>query len=118
MKNIIRMAAATAAFTVAGVGMAGVATAEDERYVPTACTQTVDGVVTAVSCVSPETEVSEAPNVAAANVEAATAVQSSGTLPFTGNNSSLPLAEAGVALLAAGGGLLLVVKRRQAADHS
>ena len=113
MKNIIRIAAATAAFTVAGVGLAGVAVAEDERYVPPACTQTVDGVVTAVSCVSPQTVGTDP-----VGVDAATAVQSAGTLPYTGNNSSLPLAEAGVALLAAGGGLLLVVKRRQAANNS
>jgi LPXTG-motif cell wall-anchored protein len=112
------MAAATAAFTAAGIGLAGVAMAEDERYVPPACTESVDGVVTAVSCVNPETDVTDHAGVDAANADAATAVQSAGALPYTGNDSSLPLAEAGVALVAAGGGLLLVVKRRQAANRA
>ena len=57
MKKMIRTAAVAAAFTVAGVGLAGVAgAAEDTNYVPPACTQTVNGVETAVDCTAPEVE--------------------------------------------------------------
>ena len=96
MKNIIRTAAAAAAFTVAGVGLAGVATAAEPDYVPVQ----VEGIT----------------QVQAPAVQAVTAT--SGSLPYTGTNSSLPLAEAGVALVAGGGVLLLVVKRRQASANS
>lgn len=96
MKNIIRTAAAAAAFTVAGIGLAGVAMAVEPDYVPTdvaGVTQTQDPAVEAVAV-------------------------SAGTLPYTGSNSSLPMAEAGVALVAGGGALLLVVKRRQASANA
>jgi len=94
MKKIIRTAAAVAAFSVAGLGMVGVAVAEEPAYVPQ-----VEG-VTQVQVQDPAVE----------------AVTVSGTLPYTGTNSSLPLAEAGVALVAGGGALLLVVKRRQSSN--
>ena len=42
------------------------------------------------------------------------AVQASGTLPYTGSDSSLPLAEVGVGLLAAGGLAVVMVRRHQA----
>ena len=114
MKKMIRTAAAVAAFTVAGVGLAGVAgAADDPGYVPPACTDTVNGVETAVPCNGPAVE-DTVVDPAAAEAVTATA----GTLPYTGSNSSLPLAEAGVALLAGGGALLLVVKRRQASANS
>ncbi len=96
MKNIIRTAAAAAAFTVAGIGLAGVAVAAEPEYVPAeveGVTQTQEPAVDAVAV-------------------------SAGTLPYTGNDSSLPLAEAGVALVAGGGALLLVVKRRQASANA
>ena len=96
MKKIIRTAAAAAAFTVAGVGMAGVAVAQDTGYVPSVETKDISA---------------HDPQVAAATVQA-------GALPYTGHNSTLPLAEAGVALVAGGGALLLVVKRRQASSNS
>jgi LPXTG-motif cell wall-anchored protein len=44
---------------------------------------------------------------------AAAAVSSSGTLPYTGTDSSLPLAEIGAGLLAAGGLAVVVVRRQQ-----
>lgn len=91
MKKIIRTAAAAGAFAVAGLGLTGVATAVEPEYVPEAQVEAV-------------TQANE-PAVAAV---------SAGTLPYTGSDSSLPLAEAGIALLAGGGALLLVVKRRQA----
>ncbi len=113
MKNMIRTAAAVAAFSVAGIGLAGVAGAqEDVSYVPPTCTETINGVETAVSCVDPEVAgIVQEPPVQAVAVSA-------GTLPYTGSDSSLPLAEAGVALLAGGGALLLVVKRRQASANA
>jgi LPXTG-motif cell wall-anchored protein len=92
MKKIIRTAAAVAAFSVAGLGMVGVAVAEEPAYVPQ-----VEGI----------TQVQD-PGVQAVTV--------SGSLPYTGTDSSLPLAEAGVALVAGGGALLLVVKRRQSSN--
>ena len=117
MKNMIRTAAAAAAFSVAGIGLAGVAAAqEDPTYVPPTCTETINGVETAVDCVEPDTEAEVAGIVQTPAVEAVAV--SSGTLPYTGSDSSLPLAEAGVALLAGGGALLLVVKRRQAGSHA
>jgi len=96
MKKMLRTAAAAAAFTVAGVGFAGVAMAAEPGYVPT--------------------EVKGTTQVEDPGVEAV-AVSAAGTLPYTGSNSSLPLAEAGVALVAGGGAVLLVVKRRQAAAN-
>ncbi len=95
MKKIVRTAAAATAFTVAGIGLAGVAAAAEPDYVPVE----VEGTTQA-----------QDPGVQA--------VDAAGTLPYTGSNSSLPLAEAGVALLAGGGALLLVVKRRQGATNS
>lgn len=56
-------------------------------------------------------------NVSAADVAAAPAAVSAGTLPYTGSSSSLPLAQAGVVLLVVGGGLVLFVRRRHVA-HS
>ena len=70
MKKIIRTAAAVAAFSVAGLGMVGVAVAEEPAYVPQ-----VEGV----------TQVQD---------PAVEAVTVSGSLPYTGTDSSLPLAEA------------------------
>lgn len=46
------------------------------------------------------------------------AVVASGTLPYTGNDSSLPLAEVGVGLLAAGGLAVVMVRRHQANAES
>lgn len=42
------------------------------------------------------------------------AAVSAGTLPYTGNDSSLPLAEIGAGLLAAGGLTVVMVRRQQA----
>jgi LPXTG-motif cell wall-anchored protein len=92
MKKILRTAAAATAFGVVGLGLAGVASAAEPEYVPA------------------EVEGSTQTNTPAVEAAATT----TGALPYTGNDSSLPLAEAGVALLAGGGALLLVVKRRQA----
>lgn len=110
MKTVIRTAAAVAAFTVAGLGLAGVSSAaEGTGYVPDSCTAMVDGVTTAVSCAEVE----------GVQVEAASAATTtSGSLPYTGSNSSIVLAEVGVALVAVGGGVLLVVKRRHSADRA
>jgi LPXTG-motif cell wall-anchored protein len=44
----------------------------------------------------------------------AAAVTSAGTLPYTGSDSSLPLAEIGAGLLAAGGLTVVMVRRHQA----
>ena len=49
-------------------------------------------------------------------VSNAAAVSPAGTLPYTGSDSSLPLAEIGAGLLAAGGLTVVVVRRRQAAS--
>jgi LPXTG-motif cell wall-anchored protein len=60
---------------------------------------------------TPDVQVLDA-GVSAGQETAAAAVSSSGTLPYTGTDSSLPLAEIGAGLLAAGG-LAVVVMRRQ-----
>ena len=44
--------------------------------------------------------------------EVAGAVQTSGDLPYTGSNSSIPLAQMGVALLAVGALVTFAVRRR------
>lgn len=46
------------------------------------------------------------------------AVQASGTLPYTGTDSSLPLAEVGAGLLAVGGLTVVMVRRHQANAES
>jgi LPXTG-motif cell wall-anchored protein len=108
MTRFIRNAAAVATFAVVGLTMAGVAAAQDTDYPPEQCTAQVNGVETVVSCDTG----TEAAAVESAVV--AQAVDPAGTLPYTGSDSTVPLAEAGVALLAAGGAVVLVMKRRQA----
>ena len=49
--------------------------------------------------------------------QAANGVSPSGTLPYTGSDSSVPLVQMGVVLLAVGGVLVLVVRRRRG-DHA
>jgi LPXTG-motif cell wall-anchored protein len=65
---------------------------------------------------TPDVQVLDA-GVSAAD-PAAAAVTSSGTLPYTGTDSSLPLAEIGAGLLAAGGLAVVVVRRQQGKVHA
>lgn len=96
MKIIRRTILAGAVTVAAVVGLAGGASAVE--YTPD---------------VVPNTDVQGA-QVSQTDVANAAAVDSAGTLPYTGNDSSLPLAEIGAGLLAAGGLMVVVVRRRQA----
>lgn len=89
MKNLRRIAAAAGITVLATVGFAGVAAAE--TYEPEAKVEAI----------------TQDPAVEAVTVSA-------GTLPYTGTDSSLPLAEVGVGLLAAGGLTVVMVRRHQA----
>ncbi len=115
MNKIVCAAATAVTLTVAGLGLAGVAGAQTtDDYNPSVCTEDVNGVPTVVPCDQGQVE-NAGVNAASG---AAGAVQGGATLPYTGSDTTVPLAEAGVALVAAGGGLLYVVKRRQGAHHS
>ena len=107
MIRLIRSAVAVAAFATVGFTMAGLAAAEDVDYPPEKCTTQVGGVETVVPCTPTEVEGTVVESAAAAQ-----SVDPAGALPYTGSGSTLPLAEAGVVLLAVGGGAVLVVKRR------
>jgi LPXTG-motif cell wall-anchored protein len=82
-------------------GVAGAQTVDDVEYPP----------AVSPTSVTPDAEVLSAGVSAAAP---AAAVNSAGTLPYTGSDSSLPLAEIGAGLLAAGGLAVVVVRRQQA----
>jgi LPXTG-motif cell wall-anchored protein len=114
MKNLRRTLAAGAVAGGLVLGFAGVAGAqtapEPTNYTPDVSPTTVID--------DPGAEVLGA-TVSAADADAAgaagaTAVSAAGTLPYTGNDSSLPLAEIGAGLLAAGGLAVVVVRRQQA----
>ena len=102
--NTIRRTLAAGALAgglvVGFAGVAGAQAVDDVRYPPAVSPTVVE---------PPAEVVSE--NVSAAS---AAAVNSAGTLPYTGTDSSLPLAEIGVGLLAAGGLAVVVVRRQQA----
>ena len=103
MNTIRRTLAAGALAGGLVVGFAGVAGAQavdDVQYPPAVSPTTV---------VAPPADAA----VVSQNVSAA-AVNTAGTLPYTGTDSSLPLAEIGVGLLAAGGLAVVVVRRQQA----
>ena len=108
MIRVIRSAAAVVAFTAVGFTMAGIAAAGDVDYPPEKCTDQVGGVETVVPCTPAEVKGTVVENAAVAPV-----AEPAGNLPYTGSDSSRPLAEAGVVLLAAGGGAVLVAKRRR-----
>ena len=110
MKNLRRTLVAIAIVVAVSLGFVGAAGAVD--YTPVVCTEgqtVVDG-----QCVEVQGQTVEA-GVAGAE---AVAVEAAGTLPYTGNDSSLPLAEIGVALLAAGGLMVVLVRRRQAGHEA
>lgn len=89
--NILRRTLVAAGVTaVVGLGTVGVAGAQ--TYTPDVDVQ----------------------GVQVSNADAAAVEVSSGTLPYTGNDSSLPLAEVGAGLLAAGGLTVVMVRRQQA----
>lgn len=100
VKNFRRTLVAMAVGIVALVGFAGVASAQSAQ-------------VEYSSNVQANTAEVQAAQVTAADPGQAAAVVSAGTLPYTGNDSSLPLAEMGAGLLAAGGLMVVVVRRRQ-----
>jgi LPXTG-motif cell wall-anchored protein len=89
MKILRRTLAVAGIATLAGIGLTGVAGAVDYTPPPEVQGITQDPAVEAVAV-------------------------SAGTLPYTGNDSSLPLAEVGVGLLAAGGLTVVMVRRHQA----
>ena len=100
--NTIRRTLAAGALAgglvVGFAGVAGAQAVDDVQYPP---------------AVSPTTIAQPPAEVISENVSAA-AVNTAGTLPYTGTDSSLPLAEIGVGLLAAGGLAVVVVRRQQA----
>lgn len=89
MKTVRRTLIAAPIALAVGLGFAGAASAQEVDYTPEVQTE-----------------------VLGTTQEAA--VQASGTLPYTGNDSSLPLAEVGVGLLAVGGLTVVMVRRHQA----
>lgn len=100
VKMLRRTLFASAVTAAAVVGFAGVASAQEVDY-------PVE--------VIPNTNSQAA--VQGAQVSAAEAAAVAGTLPYTGNDSSLPLAEIGVGMLAAGGLMVVAVRRRQLAHN-
>lgn len=109
MKKLICTAAAAGAVTTGFLAFAATAGAQETNYPPEVCTTDVNGVETVVPCVDNEVVVVDQGNAAAE-------VAASGTLPYTGNDSTLPLAEIGVALVAAGGAAVMVVRHRRTAS--
>jgi LPXTG-motif cell wall-anchored protein len=108
-----RLLKAIVVVTVMGAALLGLSSAADAAdvggYTPDQCTEVIGGVETVVPC-DPDVLGTVQYPAAVASAEVASA---SGTLPYTGNDSTLPLAEIGVGLLAAGGLVLLVVKSRR-----
>ncbi len=109
MKMFRRTIVAVTLTIIVALGFTGVAGALD--YNPVVCTNGLVAVDDA--CVEVQGTV-----VVADQTDPATAVSAAGTLPYTGSNSSLPVAEIGVALLAAGGLIVVMVRRHQVADQS
>jgi LPXTG-motif cell wall-anchored protein len=72
------------------------------------------GLAGAASALEYTPEVESAQVQAASTDSGAVAVSNVGSLPYTGSNNSLPLAEIGAGLLAVGGLTVVVVRRRQA----
>jgi len=95
MKNVRRTLVAAPLALAISLGIAGVAGAQTVDYTPEV-----------------ETE------VLGVTQEQAVAVTASGTLPYTGNDSSLPLAEVGAGLLAVGGLTVVMVRRQQAKSEA
>jgi LPXTG-motif cell wall-anchored protein len=87
-----------AACFAATVSVAGIAVAQEADYVPVE----VEGAV-------------QSQGVAVAEVSAVQPATTSGQLPYTGNDSSVLLAEAGVGLLAVGGAAIAVARSRRVA---
>jgi LPXTG-motif cell wall-anchored protein len=101
MRTARKILVVMAIAVVALVGTAGHASAQVVDYTPD----------------DPQTSViSNA--VDSGDVAGATAVQSSGALPYTGSSSTLPMAQIGVVLVAVGGAAILLVRRRQATTNA
>jgi LPXTG-motif cell wall-anchored protein len=99
LRRTIAAGALAGGLVLGFAGVAGAQAVDDVEYPPAVSPTTI--------AQQPQAE------VVSANVSAA-AVSSSGTLPYTGNDSSLPLAEIGAGLLAAGGLTVVMVRRHQA----
>lgn len=107
--NILRRTLVAVALTVlVAVGFTSMASAAEVTYNPAVCTDgTVlqDGQCVEVLGVTQQQD-------------PAVAVSSAGTLPYTGSDSTMPLAEIGVALLAAGGLMIVMVRRHRSGLES
>jgi LPXTG-motif cell wall-anchored protein len=115
MTRLLKIIAATTVLTAVGLGFSSLAGAVDvaprsDGYPPQQCTVEKDGVQTVVPC-DPGTE---AEVLGLTQGSAGAVVAASGTLPYTGAQSTFPLVQVGVALLAGGGVVLLFVKNRRA----
>ena len=113
MKIMPKAVATTCVATLVALGAMGTAGAVEAEgtYDPVVCTGNT--VLVGGECVDAQsTRVGEGVSAVAA------AVDTSGTLPYTGSDSSIPMAEIGVGLLAAGGLTVVMVRRRQVASQS
>ncbi len=102
MKTTKRLGAVAALAILLVFGFVGAAGAQTTDTTPGVGG---DGYVAGVTTIAPQPQ-----------VQAATAVQSSGALPYTGSDS-LPFIQIGVALIAAGAIVTFAVRKRNAAER-